>query len=468
AGYLTDADNLKSQTGYVFVLNGGAVDWKSAKQSIFATSSAEAEYIAAFDASKEAVWVRTFISGLNVVPTIEEPISMYCDNTRAIAIANESEITKGARYFRAKVYYLRKGFDVKLIDINRTCEVTKVYLWPGPTQVGMKARVDFVLVISAPHTWSKWKIRCDVKRSSALTTFGAANSSIGRGNMDRNSLIPVMYSDDRSFVAVKPRIINASMKWPRNDQNSTGKTMITNGIDVTERDPSSDVHITSHYTINDLSRKGSDVRSRDFVAEQMSLKEIEFHKEESPWTLVKSADPSFDVHIISHYTINDLSRKGSGVRLRDFVAEQVSLKGIEFHTEESPWTLIKSADGSFSLKLIKEQPGAAHKLCVPQDASRIQSEGDLLKLTPASFIEINSIVIESDQCRNEDWLLILAFSLGSDYVYLVYKIFKVYLHVDRNTKSSTVTWTVEYDKLSEDVRDPDSLLEFTKNVIKYV
>nr|GEW30428.1 retrotransposon protein, putative, Ty1-copia subclass [Tanacetum cinerariifolium] len=55
AGYLTDADDLKSQTGYVFVLNGGAVDWKSAKQIIFATSSTEAEYIAAFDASKEAV-----------------------------------------------------------------------------------------------------------------------------------------------------------------------------------------------------------------------------------------------------------------------------------------------------------------------------------------------------------------------------------------------------------------------------
>nr|GFA08513.1 hypothetical protein [Tanacetum cinerariifolium] len=81
AGYLTDADDLKSQTGYVFVLNGGAVDWKSAKQSIFATSSAEAEYIAAFDDSKEAVWVRKFISRLRVVPTIEEPISMYCDNT---------------------------------------------------------------------------------------------------------------------------------------------------------------------------------------------------------------------------------------------------------------------------------------------------------------------------------------------------------------------------------------------------
>nr|GEY64496.1 hypothetical protein [Tanacetum cinerariifolium] len=54
-GYLTDADDLKSQTRYVLVLNGGAVDWKSAKQSIFATSSVEAEYIAAFDAFKEVV-----------------------------------------------------------------------------------------------------------------------------------------------------------------------------------------------------------------------------------------------------------------------------------------------------------------------------------------------------------------------------------------------------------------------------
>ncbi|GJV87096.1 retrotransposon protein, putative, ty1-copia subclass [Tanacetum coccineum] len=97
AGYLTDADNLKSQTGYVFVLNGGAVDWKSTKQSIFATSSTDAEYIAAFDASKEAVWIRKFISGLGIVPTIEEPISMYCDNTGAIAIAKDDGVTKGAR-----------------------------------------------------------------------------------------------------------------------------------------------------------------------------------------------------------------------------------------------------------------------------------------------------------------------------------------------------------------------------------
>ncbi|GJV16497.1 retrotransposon protein, putative, ty1-copia subclass [Tanacetum coccineum] len=142
AGYLTDADDLKSQTGYVFVLNGGVVDWKSAKQSIFATSSAEAEYIAAFDASKEAVWVRKFISGLGVVPTIEKPINMYCDNTGAIAIANESGITKGARHFRAKVHYLREVIefgDIKLekvhTDDNLADPFTKALAFPKHSEL---------------------------------------------------------------------------------------------------------------------------------------------------------------------------------------------------------------------------------------------------------------------------------------------------------------------------------------------
>nr|GEW92961.1 hypothetical protein [Tanacetum cinerariifolium] len=75
-----------------------------------------AEYIAAFDASKEAVWIHKFISGLGIVPTIEEPISMYCDNTGAIAIAKDDGVTKVARHFRAKVYYLRET--IKLGDVK--------------------------------------------------------------------------------------------------------------------------------------------------------------------------------------------------------------------------------------------------------------------------------------------------------------------------------------------------------------
>ncbi|GJW13990.1 hypothetical protein Tco_0018123 [Tanacetum coccineum] len=73
AGYLTDADDLRSQTGYVFVLNGGIVYWKSIKQSIFATSSTNAEYIAAFDASKEAYGFANSFLGLMLFPQLKNP-----------------------------------------------------------------------------------------------------------------------------------------------------------------------------------------------------------------------------------------------------------------------------------------------------------------------------------------------------------------------------------------------------------
>ena len=55
ASFNTDEDDSKSQTGYVFILNGGAVSWRSAKQSVVAASTTEAEYVAASEAAQEGV-----------------------------------------------------------------------------------------------------------------------------------------------------------------------------------------------------------------------------------------------------------------------------------------------------------------------------------------------------------------------------------------------------------------------------
>ncbi|GKC85548.1 hypothetical protein Tco_1141265, partial [Tanacetum coccineum] len=63
-GFETDRDDTKSQTGYVFLLNGGVVDWKSSKQSTTAMFTTEVEYIAASEVAVEAIWIRKFISGL--------------------------------------------------------------------------------------------------------------------------------------------------------------------------------------------------------------------------------------------------------------------------------------------------------------------------------------------------------------------------------------------------------------------
>ncbi|GJT17483.1 putative reverse transcriptase domain-containing protein, partial [Tanacetum coccineum] len=109
AGFETDRDDTKSQTGYVFILNGGAVDWKSSKQSTTAMSAIEAEYIAASEVAMEAVWIRKFISGLGIVPTINEPIRMFCNNSAALHFANKPGVQRGARHYHRRYHYVRES-----------------------------------------------------------------------------------------------------------------------------------------------------------------------------------------------------------------------------------------------------------------------------------------------------------------------------------------------------------------------
>nr|GEW84963.1 hypothetical protein [Tanacetum cinerariifolium] len=86
AGFKTDRDDTKSQTRYVFVLNGGAV-------------------------------IRKFIDELGVVPSNDYLIKMNYDNSVVIIIAKESRIQKGARHFKRKYHYVRECIETGKIDI---------------------------------------------------------------------------------------------------------------------------------------------------------------------------------------------------------------------------------------------------------------------------------------------------------------------------------------------------------------
>nr|GEV39028.1 hypothetical protein [Tanacetum cinerariifolium] len=58
---------------------------------------AQAEYVVASEAAMEAFWIRKLIGDLGVMPSINKPINMYCDNSAAIIFANEDGIIKGGR-----------------------------------------------------------------------------------------------------------------------------------------------------------------------------------------------------------------------------------------------------------------------------------------------------------------------------------------------------------------------------------
>ncbi|KAK1572647.1 hypothetical protein QYE76_018787 [Lolium multiflorum] len=137
ASWNTDPDDSKSQSGYVFILNGAAVSWASSKQCTVAKSSTESEYIAASEASSEAVWMKRFIVELGVVPSALDPLIIYCDNMGAIANAQEPSLAKLRRTstppptprrravgFKRSYYFrcpLEREVDVVFIN-NRTCD----------------------------------------------------------------------------------------------------------------------------------------------------------------------------------------------------------------------------------------------------------------------------------------------------------------------------------------------------------
>ena len=120
ASFQTDHDDFKSHSGYVFCLNGGAVSWKSSKQETVANSTTEAEYIAASNAAKEAVWIRKFISDLGIVPSIVDPIELLCDNNGAIAQAKEPRSHQKSKHIQRRYHLIREIIergDVKICKV---------------------------------------------------------------------------------------------------------------------------------------------------------------------------------------------------------------------------------------------------------------------------------------------------------------------------------------------------------------
>eukprot|EP00965_Chrysotila_dentata_P072595 2398450-Pleurochrysis_carterae.AAC.1 len=69
--------------------NQAAISWASKKQSSVALSSCEAEIIAASEATKEAVYLRTLLADLGI--RNEEPTPLSMDNKSAIDLAYNPE-----------------------------------------------------------------------------------------------------------------------------------------------------------------------------------------------------------------------------------------------------------------------------------------------------------------------------------------------------------------------------------------
>ena len=96
AAHGNDLRNRRSTTGYAFVLSGGVISYRCKTQSITATSSTEAEFLAAVLTAKQAKYLRSILKELGFEQS--GPTTLYCDNQSAINMVNARVPTERSRH----------------------------------------------------------------------------------------------------------------------------------------------------------------------------------------------------------------------------------------------------------------------------------------------------------------------------------------------------------------------------------
>ena len=104
ADWAGDVGDRKSTSGYVFILGGAAISWKSNKQTCVALSTAEAEYVALSAAAQEAMWLQQLASDL-LNKNIRETTILE-DNQSAICLAKNQQVHGRTKHIDIKYHFI--------------------------------------------------------------------------------------------------------------------------------------------------------------------------------------------------------------------------------------------------------------------------------------------------------------------------------------------------------------------------
>jgi hypothetical protein len=110
-------DLRKSTSGYIFTLVGGAISWKSYKQTITASSIMQAEFLSCYMAVGHAVWLKKFVPRLRVVDSTLRPLTIYCDNKSAVFfLSNKS--SDAAKHIDIKYFVVKDRVHDQTVEIE--------------------------------------------------------------------------------------------------------------------------------------------------------------------------------------------------------------------------------------------------------------------------------------------------------------------------------------------------------------
>ncbi|CAL0319314.1 unnamed protein product [Lupinus luteus] len=118
ADWNTLSDDSKATSGYIFSIAGGAVSWKSKKQTILAQSTMEAEMIALATASEEASWLRSLLAEIPLWEKQIPAVLIHCDSTAAIAKIENRFYNGKKRQIRRKHNTIRECLSIGAVRVD--------------------------------------------------------------------------------------------------------------------------------------------------------------------------------------------------------------------------------------------------------------------------------------------------------------------------------------------------------------
>lgn len=140
SGYADDKQCRRSTAGYVFLLGGGAIAWKSKLQKTTAMSSTEAEYMALGQAVKEALWIKGLMGELELKKNEKGTLTILSDSMGGIDLAKTTRHHDRTKHIDVRHHFLREHVE------NRDVELVHVrteFMW-ADTLTKPLGRVKFV------------------------------------------------------------------------------------------------------------------------------------------------------------------------------------------------------------------------------------------------------------------------------------------------------------------------------------
>ena len=121
SSYNVDPDDGKSTSGHIFYLNECPVSWCSSKQEIVALSSCEAEFMAATEAAKQAIWLQELLGEITSNGT--EKAVVRIDNKSAISLSKNPVFHGRSKHIHKRFHFIRECVEDGMVDVEHVAGV---------------------------------------------------------------------------------------------------------------------------------------------------------------------------------------------------------------------------------------------------------------------------------------------------------------------------------------------------------